>query len=107
VHRFLLVSHEMTYLLKMYSNAQGAQTGIPAIAISGKNLLCLLDFVITQSFHAHVLFLIFTLTPSQIHAGPNNVFSRETFDPPLDLDTINSMLFNVIPERDIVPMVRF
>ncbi|KAG7374006.1 lipase class 3 [Nitzschia inconspicua] len=48
----------------------GAQTNIPAIAIS----------------------------------GPNNVFSRQTFVPPLDLDTIDSMLFNVIPQRDIVPM---
>lgn len=27
------------------------------------------------------------------------------FDPPLDLDVINTMLFNVIPERDIVPKV--
>jgi hypothetical protein len=37
--------------------------------------------------------------------GPNNVFSRKTFDPALDLDTINKMMFNVIPERDIVPRV--
>jgi lipase ATG15 len=49
----------------------GAQTNIPAIAIS----------------------------------GPNNLFSRKTFDPPLNLETINSMLFNVIPERDVVPLV--
>lgn len=49
----------------------GAQTSIPAIAIS----------------------------------GPNNIFSRKTFDPPLDLDTIDTMLFNVIPERDLIPRI--
>jgi hypothetical protein len=38
--------------------------------------------------------------------GQNIYFSRETFDPPLDLSTIDTMLFNVIPQRDIVPMVR-
>ena len=43
--------------------------------------------------------------PAVAISGPNNMFSRQTFDPPLDPDVINSMLFNVIPERDIVPRV--
>ena len=37
--------------------------------------------------------------------GPNNVHSRKTFDPALDFDTINGMLFHVIPNRDFVPTV--
>jgi len=36
-------------------------------------------------------------------SGPNSILIRKMFDPPLELDTINSMLFNIIPERDIVP----
>ena len=50
----------------------GAQTNIPAVAIS----------------------------------GPNNKFTRDSLFPVLDLELIDSMLFNVIPERDIVPLVR-
>uniref|UniRef100_A0A7S2YHJ8 Fungal lipase-like domain-containing protein n=1 Tax=Entomoneis paludosa TaxID=265537 RepID=A0A7S2YHJ8_9STRA len=49
----------------------GAQTGIPAIAIS----------------------------------GPNNMLSRKTFDPIFSKDDITQYLFNVIPERDVVPRV--
>lgn len=38
-------------------------------------------------------------------SGPNNIFSRRTFDPVLDIDTINTFLFNVVPERDLVPII--
>jgi len=44
--------------------------------------------------------------PAIAISGPNNVFSRLTYDPPLDLDKIDATLFNVIPDRDLVPRVR-
>ena len=49
----------------------GAQTGIPAIAVS----------------------------------GPNCLLSRKTFDPPLSEDAINRYLFNIVPERDLIPQI--
>jgi len=47
----------------------GAQTGIPAVAVS----------------------------------GPNAMISRDTFDPPVTIDALNSKTFNIIPDRDFVP----
>lgn len=49
----------------------GAQTSIPAIAVS----------------------------------GPNCLLSRKTFDPPITEDAIDTFLFNIIPERDLVPRI--
>jgi len=49
----------------------GAQTEIPAIAIS----------------------------------GPNLKLSRLTFRPEISLDAVNEYLFNVIPDRDIIPRI--
>lgn len=47
----------------------GAQSGIPAIALS----------------------------------GPNAMIGRETFYPPVTVEALNTMTFNIIPDRDIVP----
>mmetsp|Transcript_69394 Transcript_69394/g.103256 ORF Transcript_69394/g.103256 Transcript_69394/m.103256 type:complete len:1021 (+) Transcript_69394:57-3119(+) len=49
----------------------GAQTGIPAIAIS----------------------------------GPNAQISRLTLEPPVTKAVVNSLTFNIIPQRDAVPMI--
>jgi lipase ATG15 len=49
----------------------GAQTGIPAIGIS----------------------------------GPNAYISRDTFEPKLTEDALNTKVFNVMPNRDIIPLV--
>ena len=38
-------------------------------------------------------------------SGPNNMLSRETFSPAFTRDDITQFLFNVIPERDIVPRI--
>jgi len=47
----------------------GAQTGVPAVALS----------------------------------GPNGLLSRDTFDPPITKDALNTLTFNIVPDRDIVP----
>jgi lipase ATG15 len=49
----------------------GAQTGVPAVGLS----------------------------------GPNAMLSRQTFDPPVSATALDSLTFNIIPERDIVPMI--
>ena len=49
----------------------GAQTGIPAVGLS----------------------------------GPNSMLSRQTFDPPVSAEALDSKTFNIIPERDVVPMI--
>lgn len=49
----------------------GAQTGVPAVAVS----------------------------------GPNALLSREIFSPPLTVDALNTKVFNLVPDRDVVPMV--
>jgi lipase ATG15 len=49
----------------------GAQTGVPAVAVS----------------------------------GPNAMISRKTFDPPLSVEALNKFTFNIIPDRDVVPMI--
>lgn len=36
-------------------------------------------------------------------SGPNAMISRKTFDPPLSVEALNSKVFNIIPDRDIVP----
>lgn len=49
----------------------GAQTGIPAIAMSGSNAM----------------------------------LSRRTFDPPVTEEALNTNVFNVVPDRDIVARI--
>ena len=49
----------------------GAQTGVPAVALS----------------------------------GPNAMLSRKSFDPPISADALDAFTFNIIPERDVVPMI--
>jgi len=49
----------------------GAQTGIPAVALS----------------------------------GPNAMLSRKSFDPPISREDLDSKTFNIIPSRDMVPLI--
>jgi hypothetical protein len=37
-------------------------------------------------------------------SGPNAVISRRSFEPPLNRDQLNTLTFNIIPDRDPVPM---
>ncbi len=46
-----------------------------------------------------------TKIPAISFGGPGAIFTRKSFDPVLDVDTINSLLFNVITDRDYVPIV--
>lgn len=48
----------------------GAQTGVPAVALS----------------------------------GPNAMISRKSFDPPVNVDALNTKTFNIVPARDPVAM---
>jgi lipase ATG15 len=51
------------------------------------------------------------ITGAQTHvsavalSGPNAKISRRTFDPPVTIDELNTYTFNIIPERDVVPMI--
>jgi len=38
-------------------------------------------------------------------SAPNAMLSRDTFDPPLTKNQLNSMTFNIVPNRDIIPML--
>jgi lipase ATG15 len=75
----LRASFSPTYNLSFINDAKGggiaiitgAQTGIPAIGIS----------------------------------GPNALISRDTFQPKLTEDALNTRVFNVMPNRDLIPMV--
>ena len=40
-------------------------------------------------------------------SGPNAMISRRTFDPPLQVEDINQLTFNIIPDRDPVPRSTF
>lgn len=44
-----------------------------------------------------------TGSPAVALSGPNNKISRLSFDPPLDIDTLDRLTFNIIPDRDPVP----
>ena len=36
-------------------------------------------------------------------SGPNALLSRESFDPPLTEEALNTLTFNIVPDRDVVP----
>lgn len=38
-------------------------------------------------------------------SAPNAMLSRSSFDPPVSAEALNSKTFNIIPERDVVPMI--
>jgi lipase ATG15 len=46
-----------------------------------------------------------TGTPAVALSGPNAMLSRLSFDPPLTVEALNSKTFNIIPHRDLVPMI--
>jgi len=46
-----------------------------------------------------------TLIPAIAISGPNAMLARDTFDPPLTKEALNEMVFNVVPDRDMVPRV--
>jgi lipase ATG15 len=46
-----------------------------------------------------------THIPAVALSGPNAKISRRTFDPPVTVDELDTYTFNIIPERDIVPMI--
>jgi lipase ATG15 len=36
-------------------------------------------------------------------SGPNAIISRASFDPPITQDALNTLTFNIIPDKDIIP----
>jgi lipase ATG15 len=43
--------------------------------------------------------------PSIGLSGPNNMISRNTFDPPISIEALNKYTFNIVPDRDPVPRI--
>ena len=58
-------------------------------------LLCLIVCVCLQAQ---------TGIPAVALSGPNALISRRAFDPPVTIEQLDSLTFNIIPERDVVPM---
>ena len=46
-----------------------------------------------------------TNSPAVGLSAPNAMLSRDTFDPPLTKDQLNTLTFNIVPVGDIVPMI--
>ena len=46
-----------------------------------------------------------TQTPAIALSGPNTMISRKTMEPPVTVDQLNRYTFNVVPSRDVVPMI--
>lgn len=46
-----------------------------------------------------------TGTPAVAISGPNAMISRLTFKPPLTIEQLNTGVFNVVPNRDPIPMI--
>ena len=46
-----------------------------------------------------------TEVPAIAVSGPNTRISRLTFDPPIRLESLEKHTFNIVPDRDIVPMI--
>jgi hypothetical protein len=46
-----------------------------------------------------------TATPAVALSGPNTMLTRRSLDPPISSEALDSQTFNIIPERDVVPML--
>lgn len=46
-----------------------------------------------------------TKTPAVALSGPNAMLSRRSFDPIVTAEDLNTYTFNIIPQRDVVPMI--
>jgi lipase ATG15 len=46
-----------------------------------------------------------TMTPAVALSGPNAMLTRRSLDPPVSSGDLDSQTFNIIPERDVVPML--
>eukprot|EP00522_Entomoneis_paludosa_P011926 CAMPEP_0172439516 /NCGR_PEP_ID=MMETSP1065-20121228/474_1 /TAXON_ID=265537 /ORGANISM="Amphiprora paludosa, Strain CCMP125" /LENGTH=969 /DNA_ID=CAMNT_0013188207 /DNA_START=79 /DNA_END=2988 /DNA_ORIENTATION=- len=46
-----------------------------------------------------------TQTPAIGLSGPNTIITRKTLSPPVTLENLNKYTFNIIPDRDPVPMI--
>jgi len=46
-----------------------------------------------------------TNTPAIALSGPNNMLSRNTFDPQLTKEQLDTLVFNIIPDKDPVPRI--
>lgn len=43
--------------------------------------------------------------PSVALSGPNTVLTRKSLDPPISMEELDRYTFNIIPERDLVPLI--
>jgi len=46
-----------------------------------------------------------TDTPAVGLSGPNNLLSRKTFDPEITKEQLNTLTFNIVPDKDPVPRI--
>mmetsp|Transcript_22322 Transcript_22322/g.48510 ORF Transcript_22322/g.48510 Transcript_22322/m.48510 type:complete len:1008 (+) Transcript_22322:13-3036(+) len=46
-----------------------------------------------------------TQTPAVGLSGPNTIITRKTLEPPVTVENLNKYTFNIIPDRDPVPMI--
>lgn len=46
-----------------------------------------------------------TATPAIALSGPNTIITRATLDPPVTVENLNTYTFNIVPDRDVVPMI--
>ena len=46
-----------------------------------------------------------TETPAIALSGPNTMISRDTMLPPVSVENLNKYTFNIVPDRDVVPMI--
>lgn len=75
------------------------------------------DFVCLSSFRSHPFaghslgggLSMITGAQAEIPAialsGPNALISRSSFDPPVSAEALERFTFNIVPDRDIVPMI--
>jgi hypothetical protein len=43
--------------------------------------------------------------PAIALSGPNTIISRDTLFPPVTIENLNKYTFNIVPDRDVVPMI--
>jgi lipase ATG15 len=46
-----------------------------------------------------------TKTPAIGLSGPNTIITRATLHPPVTVESLNKYTFNIVPDRDVVPMI--